>query len=457
MGNSKRDFSPKIDRTVWLYIVSFVGFSFSLLAFWPGFMEIDSFMQYAQAKGLLSLNDWHPISMAILWRILLYIHDGPEVMLILQISLYWGGFLYLALGLYRDTANFPLALGAIIIAFSPFSINFPGVIWKDVELAISFFWACILLCFKPSRSKLILSLVFIYYGISVRHNGLFAALPVAVLWSDRFSRFAGINHKFRLPILTFTVFLFYELLGLTLSQFINFEKTSPLNAQFLNEITYIQCQSPREDLAFPITYYGEAWQTSEPKYRKKRICDRVIALASTTDTNSIFDEGYLKNPSYRDPDIKRLWLQSVMGSPLRYLQYRAIVYRTFLRPFSYAEPSYYLYDTIEGQDIVPNYFRPSMKVINPLGTTQFLIDYVNLSAQYLSILFRPFFWLLLLIFIAGFFLYKKDRFTFFVSLSGLLYLLMYFFFLPSPDFRYAYYSIFATITAIFGILKTYVN
>jgi hypothetical protein len=93
-----------------IYIISTTGFILSLLAFWPGLMEYDSFYQYGQATGKLPLNDWHPVSMTLLWRALIAIYDGPQLMLILQIFLYWTGFLYLAWNLLHQTHRWPIAL-----------------------------------------------------------------------------------------------------------------------------------------------------------------------------------------------------------------------------------------------------------------------------------------------------------------------------------------------------------
>ena len=64
------------------------GFVISLLAFWPGLMEFDSFDQYAQAIGKEQLNDWHPVILVFVWKLLIFVHDGPQLMLLLQLLLY---------------------------------------------------------------------------------------------------------------------------------------------------------------------------------------------------------------------------------------------------------------------------------------------------------------------------------------------------------------------------------
>ena len=163
-------------QSLLMVAIAIAGFILSLLAFWPGFMEYDSFDQYGQVIGILPLKDWHPASMTLLWRALITIYNGPQPMLVLQSLLYWSGFLYLALWLWRDTSKFTLALTAVLVPFLPFLINFTGVIWKDTHLAVVLFWAALLLVFgKTSWSKLLISLLFIFYGLSVRHNGIAAA------------------------------------------------------------------------------------------------------------------------------------------------------------------------------------------------------------------------------------------------------------------------------------------
>jgi len=438
-------------QSLLLYAVSIAGLTLSLLAFWPGFMEYDSFVQYGQAIGKLPLDNWHPVSMTILWRALISIYDGPQPMLVLQMFLYWAGFLYLAWHLLYHTSRLPLALSAIIVPFFPFLINFSGVIWKDTHLAISLFWASLLLGLgKPSRSKLMLGLAFIFYAISVRHNGIAAALPIMVLWSYQFVRLTGIHNKYSIPLVTLSISLGYLLINLSFSTFISFEKTSPLNAQLLNEIIFIQCQLDSKNLDIINNYYGENLIEIDPKNRTKYLCNQVSLLAKTEDTNVIYDEKILESPDYNDPYIRTLWAQNVRSHPLSYLKYRLKVYITFLRPLNYPEP-YYVF--LDGMDENPLPFKLNFKVLNPFELTKILNDYIAFTSSHIHLLFRPFFWLITL-FITTLFLLQKRRYsTFLVALSGLLYLILYFPFLPAPDFRFCYYSIFAQIISIFIFLN----
>lgn len=159
------------------------------------------------------------------------------------------------------------------------------------------------------------------------------------------------------------------------------------------------------------------------------------------------------DPIYNEQKIMALWIDNVKSYPCLYLQYRFLIYKTFLRPFIYPQPYYVLVDGME-EDSRP--VQLSIEGLNPWNLTFFLRDSVIpffFSAEYFNLLFRPLFWLITLILTTLFSIKKRNYITFFISLSGLLYITLYFFFLPAPDFRYAYYSIFSQILAIFIFLK----
>jgi hypothetical protein len=439
-------------QSLWLYAIIFIGFTLSLLTFSPGYMEYDSFDQYGQAIGKLPLDDWHPVSMTLLWRLLIYVKEGPQLMLLLQMGGYWSGFLYLAWHLLKNTSRLSLAIVAAIVPFFPFVINFSGVIWKDTHLAISLFWATLLLCFgKSSRYPLILSLVLIFYAISVRHNAFAAALPIVVLWSDQYLRSSRFKNLLNLPVVTLLVIVAYLLLNLGFSHFIAFEKTSPLNAQLLNEIFFIKCQSHDSSFDSLQPYFGDQSLAIKSPYRQHYICDRIDSLATTEDTNEIYDQKIIQEPDSQDHQIKALWGRTVSQHPFLYLKYRWIVYRTFLRPWRYPEPYYTFVDGLDDENFLP--FKLSFQAFNLGGSAEILREYITLSSQYLQLFFRPFFWLLTLTITLIWSARQKATDAFLIALSGFLYLILYFFFLPAPDFRYCYYSIFAQILAIFMLIN----
>lgn len=119
-----------------IFALALAGFVISLLAFWPGFMEFDSFDQYAQAIGKEQLNDWHPVILVFVWKLLIFVHDGPQLMLLLQLLLYWSGFLYLALHLLQRDKPW-LAVAAIQGDLRSNSVWLPTFVWPAHENHVS--------------------------------------------------------------------------------------------------------------------------------------------------------------------------------------------------------------------------------------------------------------------------------------------------------------------------------
>lgn len=432
--------------------VAFAGFILSLLSFWPGFMEFDSFDQYAQAIGQEPLNDWHPIIMALLWRLLIAVHDGPQPMLLLQMALYWSGFLYLALQILRRPGRAPVAIAAIIAPFFPFLLNFSGVLWKDTQLALALFWTSLILTFAPrSIVSLVTSLALIFYGLAVRHNGITAALPLLVLWSYDFAAVLGLRNSIAVPLLTASAVATLLVANIALGELVTVEKTHPLHHQMLNEIAFIQCQS-KGPLDILRSYQGEALERLNEIDKQTRLCGQNYSLAAEGDTDDIFERQLLKTPEGDDPSVFPAWLQTVSSHPLEYLEYRLIVYRTFLRPFSYAHP-YYIF--CDGTDNNPYPDRFSAEPANPLHLTKLLAHYVRFAAKRFDLFFRPLFWLIALTVTAGLSLWKRNFPASLICLSGLFYLAAYLLFLPAPDFRYAYWAIFAQTLSSFLLLSSY--
>jgi hypothetical protein len=270
-----------------ILVLALAGFIISLLAFWPGFMEFDSFDQYAQAIGREPLNDWHPVILAFLWKLLIFVHDGPQPMLLLQLLLYWSGFLYLALHLLQRDKPW-LAVAAILVPFSPFLLNFAGVLWKDTQLALAFFWAALLLTFAPRNlTSAVASLAFIVYGLAVRHNGIAAALPLLILWSNEFAVSLHRGNRFGSLFCATCLAAIFFLINLGISELVIVERTSQLRHQMLNEIAFIQCHSnsPTSLSNFFDTYGGATLQSMSEPERGTALCGQIESLATSGDTD----------------------------------------------------------------------------------------------------------------------------------------------------------------------------
>ena len=109
------------------------GLTITVEAFSPGIMTWDSVRQYDQALSG-RFDDWHPPAMEALWRVLVPLHQGPVLMFVLQIALYWAGAAMLAIWAWR--ARRPWLAAALVAAASmPAALAIMGAVVKDCLMA----------------------------------------------------------------------------------------------------------------------------------------------------------------------------------------------------------------------------------------------------------------------------------------------------------------------------------
>ena len=176
--------SKGMKRSQLVIVAALVFFAVTVVARFPGEMNPDSVDQYQQAVSG-RYTDWHPPVMARLWAVLRVFADGPWTMYALQTAVYWLAFGIIAAALMK--AERPaLAWCALLTgAFPPFlmiAIN----VHKDVGLAAVFLlaFALIFRCRLPGRpvgaATHISVALLICYGVLVRSNGGFAAVPLII-------------------------------------------------------------------------------------------------------------------------------------------------------------------------------------------------------------------------------------------------------------------------------------
>lgn len=146
---------------------------------YPGFMSFDSVEQLAVARGLRAFSDWHPPIMALLWKPLDWIMRGPWLMVMLQCGLLLGGAFTLFRRVMRPWAAVAVTLGVFLwpVAFASMA-----VVWKDSLMAgvlVASYAALTSERVWPQR----VSLVGFLFATMLRHNALFAVLPLLVISS----------------------------------------------------------------------------------------------------------------------------------------------------------------------------------------------------------------------------------------------------------------------------------
>jgi len=407
-------------------------------------MSPDSIDQWHQGRTWI-FYDYHPPFMSMVWGILDRVFPGPFGMLLLHNLLFWGA----AAIYWRYTwrRSILLGLGLITFAFLPPVFALLSTIWKDVGLGASLFLASGLLYAankSQARIYLLVSCIFLFYGYAARLNAAPAVLPLA-LWSG----FIGCRilpslkrRTDRFKLLPMVCGLGYFLLltlavNLTTSILIRNTGTSyPYQQILLLDLAAIA--KTNDQSLFP-NYIVRSENFSLDKVREHYSPDTVNPL--------IYGEKPVLELTKRPDEIAELrarWLHAVLNNRLVYLKSRAELFNHLISLNQYYVATPYL---VEGDFNNPPEFKSKHAAINRFLSAYFL---------YFSgtLFFRGFLWILIclgLVYLSARGKLAGDlELVFVLSSSGLLYSLAYFFWTPSTEFRYLWWTVLAaTISLLF--------
>jgi hypothetical protein len=440
-----------------------LAFAVVAVATAPGIYSPDSLDQLLQAqRGVYS--DGHPPLMAGLWSLLLRISGTAATLYWLHLGLLSSAFILFALAFRRS--NLPGAVWLLLpAACSPAILNFIGVLWKDVGLAVSlaFCFACVALS-RAARAgqiaTLLVVLVVSFYAVGVRHNALPAVLPL--LWLSLLPFFPRPGWRRNVGIAAIAI------IGAALL----FVGGQLVSYQVL-EARRIHLEQAVElfDLAAISVISGADVIPDEAK-RANFSSQALRAAYSPTSSGSLIfrpDPAILpplqltENPQYL-PIFRQAWERAIINYPWAYLSHRGAVFASLLgigrqTPF-FATVDYRQQSAIfeAGVGVLGDPAVKSIDVGRPIFghrvAASLLMAFIRAAVH--TYLFFGWLWLLVLVatFVAAIVLRKRPMAEVAIGLSasGLLYLLPYFFVAPSSDFRYLYWSVVAAnlSTAIVG-------
>ena len=411
-----------------------------IVIFYPGYMSPDSISHLEQATGVAHLTDWHPPVMTRLWGVLIGVTSHISSMLIFQLALIVAAMFMLSIIVYRHTRNRAWALSVYIIILLPNIVNIAGVIWKDVQMAFSLTLAVLLIWFIISSKKSLgrvavygivgLALLLILYAGMLRYNALFAVLPILFVLPRLFTK--------RLPVWSGLACVMGGLLvtiGATVVINQPSEKTHPITAVQLDDIVHVA--------NFDREHHGR-WSMYKKIHDTCRDKTKDIMNSYIICTTAAQRE-VLKN---EHQGVFNDWLSTIIRHPIRYASYRLATFSIFL--FPQPERMYIFQPGIEQNQI-------GASVKNEYAVSG-LAAYVKGGAQAnIPLIFQPWLYVAVLVFIY----YKSGRireqvqrrFTRAVALSGLIYIVAYFPMAVAVDYRYIYWSVFATIlSGLFTII-----
>lgn len=410
------------------------------IVFYPGYMSPDSISHLEQATGVAHLTDWHPPVITRLWGLLIRVTGHISSMLIFQLVLLVMAMFVLSILVYQHTRNRSWALSTYIILLLPNVVNIAGVIWKDVQMAFSLTLAVMLIWLIISSKKTLgrtvkygivgLSLLLILYAGMLRYNALFAVLPILFvlprLFTKRFPVWSGLACAMGGLLVT---------IGATVVINQPSEKTYPITAVQLDDIVHVA--------NFDGEYNGR-WAMYKKIRDNCRNTTKDIMNSYIVCTTAAQRE-VLKN---EHQGVFSDWLSTIIKHPIKYALYRLATFSIFI--FPQPERMYIFQPGIEQNQV-------GAAVKNEYAISG-LAAYVKGGAQAnIPLIFQPWLYLAVLVFIY----YKSGRireqvqrrFTRAVALSGLIYIVAYFPMAVAVDYRYIYWSVFATIlSGLFTII-----
>ena len=404
------------------------------IVFYPGYMSPDSISHLEQATGVAHLTDWHPPVMTRLWGLLIGVTGYISSMLIFQLVLLVAAMFVLSSLVYRHTRNRAWALSTYMIVLLPNIVNIAGVIWKDVQMAFSLTLAVLLIWFIISSKKSLgriamcgivgLALLLILYAGILRHNALFAVLPILFvlpsLLAKRLHAWSGLACVIVGLIVT---------IGVTIVINQPSEKTHPITAVQLDDIVHVANLDGEHHGRWSM--YKKIHDTCRDK--TKDIMNSYIICTTASQREALKNE---------HQGVFNDWLSTIIRHPIRYASYRLATFSIFLFPQS--ERMYIFQPGIEQNQI-------GATVKNEYAVSG-LAAYIKGGAQAnIPLIFQPWLYVVVLAFIY----YKsrrirehrQRRFTRAVALSGLVYIMAYFPMAVAVDYRYIYWSVFATMVS----------
>jgi hypothetical protein len=404
-----------------------VGAASVIAVFHPGYMSSDSIDQLRHARMGLYLAVHAPL-MGWLWRHLDQIVAGPMGMLIFQNAVFWGGLALIAYAASPRLA--PLVV--LVVGFYPSVFAELGTIWKDVHMGAALVLASGLLVVAARRRSLgalSLCVVALWYANSMRANASTAVLPLAVaagavaaeLAWPRTGRAAAAGAAVMAFILAGTALTNATLHAIT---------APPLQAQLVHDLVGISAASRTNELpAFEFAQPGvPSEQTAVRLYQPETLDPLFFGPNAFRQTS---DPGQLK-------ELRESWASAVRRHPRVYLSHRLQLFGTLIGARG-TEVWYPYHWQIDPNDLGV-VLRPS--ALNAAAMRA-------LAATRNWFFFRAWIHLAVAVAIAAAaILLRRGTLSVALAASALLYTGPYLFVAPSPDFRYVWWPVVATLLSV---------
>jgi hypothetical protein len=404
-----------------------LGFAVFLAYAFPGYMSTDSVIQLDEARSG-QFSNGNPPLMAAEWYVLDRIISGPILMLLLQGTLFLGGLYVLLRRFMSDRAAAWTAIGVLLF---PPVLTPMAVMWKDSQMAAYLVAGTAALVQPRLRTRLI-GLGLLTAACAFRHNAFAAVVPLVFFifeWKP------GMRWWRRFAILGVAALLvvaatFVVSRMLTVQQV----KITPAFHDIVGVIAFADEMSDeelRETLRGTPLVVTTGIQAHARKIHFARGAWRVVH-----GDDKIFE--YPKTDA-EWAALYRAWKELALGHPLAYLAAHWDRYEEMLGGSVRTRATVWnLYlEERESMFGILHYASHSWFQVQAGRVLNFLADDTPM--------FRP--WIYAVIALLLIALCCRDRITFGIYTSGLLYELSFFPAFAEPDFRYSHWMITSTVVA----------
>lgn len=430
----------RANRHSYLMLAYFVSlFCFIVFAFYPGIMTADSDAQLEMARAW-HFTDWHPPIFSVIWRPLDAIVPGPAGMLVLFAFSYCLAFYLFAVRLAASSR--PLAWVACLLAISPLTINFAGVIWKDVMMALCFLLA---ICAALNRERgwpvIAAGCALVLIGVLSRHNALFAAPPIVYMlfWGTDLASFPRIIG--RLVAAAILTLIAYLAANAVMASVLSIKHLHAISSLLVFDLVALSAKLKTNLL--PGTWTEQEAAKIMTECYEPRWWDRIWLSCGFVMQRLMAEDNWAV--------LYRTWFAEIPKHPLLYLDNR----------FQFLVNNFRIHD-------YAHVFSPTSEIAKTFAETnhQALVGrYVLAFARnaYTSIFFTLGFWILMPIAFflsnAAFVLFFRPKYStsFFVTTSSFVHCSSLFFVAVSMDLRYAYFGIIAGCLGMLFLCAEWIN
>ena len=231
------------------------GFAVTLAAWFPGDMRDPDVVDQFQQSLTLHFRDWHPPVMAAVWSLFNRVWQGPQLMLILQLALYWVA-VWCVLGAVDPSLSQGRRWIVAAVLCIPATSWIVAPIQKDVQLWTAWIFSASFVFWRravgrpPGVLSTALVLLAVLYGALVRHNAALVAGPIAlyVLTGRPYAATTG---------RTIALYLAVAVAALGIDRALNavlrVEHTAVVRALIAFDLIGISTHTHRNELPFPLT------------------------------------------------------------------------------------------------------------------------------------------------------------------------------------------------------------